>query len=1503
MTSITQFPESLTYGDETAGSFTVDVSAFLGLIDPPTGTVDISATLGSTTTPLCTITLVTADNGAGSCALNPGSDTLLGASVTPYQVTAVYNGDGTGNYDESTSSQVPLTVQPASTTAAVTPTPSSITFGQETNVSFGVTVSPQFSGAPTGLVTVMTGSTPLCSFMLVAADNGSGSCHLGSDTLVGAGPVPITATYGGDANFTASPASPAATLTIQPASTTTVVTPTPSSIAFGQETNVSFGVTVSPQFSGAPTGSVTVMSGSTPLCSFTLLQSDNGSGSCHPTSGTVLPAAPTPYAITATYAGDANFITSTSPASNLTVTTTSSTTVLTPSPSTVKYGHESSVSFGVTVSPQSSGAPTGLVTVMTGSTPLCTITLVAADNGSGSCALSPGASDTLLGASVTPYQLTAVYSGDPTYSGSTSPQVPLTVQPASTTAAVTPTPSSITFGQETNVSFGVTVSPQFSGAPTGLVTVMTGSTPLCSFMLVAADNGSGSCHLGSDTLVGAGPVPITATYGGDANFTASPASPAATLTIQPASTTTVVTPTPSSIAFGQETNVSFGVTVSPQFSGAPTGSVTVMSGSTPLCSFTLLQSDNGSGSCHPTSGTVLPAAPTPYAITATYAGDANFITSTSPASNLTVTTTSSTTVLTPSPSTVKYGHESSVSFGVTVSPQSSGAPTGLVTVMTGSTPLCTITLVAADNGSGSCALSPGASDTLLGASVTPYQLTAVYSGDPTYSGSTSPQVPLTVQPASTTAAVTPTPSSITFGQETNVSFGVTVSPQFSGAPTGLVTVMTGSTPLCSFMLVAADNGSGSCHLGSDTLVGAGPVPITATYGGDANFTASPASPAATLTIQPASTTTVVTPTPSSIAFGQETNVSFGVTVSPQFSVAPTGSVTVMSGSTPLCSFTLLQSDNGSGSCHPTSGTVLPAAPTPYAITATYAGDANFITSTSPASNLTVTGNSTTDLSISPSSVAYGNETSVIFTVTVTPLKTGTPTGTVTVSSSSITLCSTPLTSDTVTCSLPNDTFLGASSTPYAARATYTGDTNFNASQSVSSSLTVTKATTGTSLSVTPSPVTYGGESVASFTASTTPEPVFAGTPTGSITVAAGGHTLCTITLSSAMSCTTGQTTLDAGSYTVTAVYSGDPNFQSSSGTDGLTVDQATPSAPSINNLPGGAAEEGSFVASVATNGDGSRSVVSQTSGTCTVGGDGVTVSFLVAGTCTLTPQVSSGHNYTGANGSPQTFTIALGPRGYWLVGSDGGIFSFGTAEFYGSMGGTPLQRPVVGITPTHTKHGYWLVASDGGIFSFGDSNFFGSIPGLGLNPAGSGRPNSLAAPIVGMVPSSSGNGYFMVASDGGVFAFGDARFAGSCPGIGGCAGAAVAVMPDHSGNGYWLVTSAGAIYAFGDAPFFGAPSPESSSVVNAVATPDGHGYWILYANGAVANFGDAVPYGNPVGFVNQFNPATSIFPTTDGLGYWVASARGDVFSFGNAPFLGSMSSTPLNGPIIAAFGF
>jgi hypothetical protein len=261
------------------------------------------------------------------------------------------------------------------------------------------------------------------------------------------------------------------------------------------------------------------------------------------------------------------------------------------------------------------------------------------------------------------------------------------------------------------------------------------------------------------------------------------------------------------------------------------------------------------------------------------------------------------------------------------------------------------------------------------------------------------------------------------------------------------------------------------------------------------------------------------------------------------------------------------------------------------------------------------------------------------------------------------------------------------------------------------------------------------------------------------------------------------------------------------------------------------------------------------------------------------------------------------PHGYWLVGSDGGIFTFGSAAFHGSTGNLKLNRPIVGITPTVGDAGYWLVGSDGGVFAFGGARFYGSVPGLGLAPAGTTVGRHLDAPIVGVVPSIDDRGYFMVASDGGVFAFGDARFEGSCPGIGGCSGQAVAVAPDASGRGYWVVTSTGHVYSFGDAPYFGAPGPQASAATSMVRTPNGGGYWILDADGRVFNYGDANRLGSlAANTTGESDPAAAIVATADGGGYWVVSALGAVYPLGDAPSEGSVSGKHLNGRIIAATG-
>ena len=158
----------------------------------------------------------------------------------------------------------------------------------------------------------------------------------------------------------------------------------------------------------------------------------------------------------------------------------------------------------------------------------------------------------------------------------------------------------------------------------------------------------------------------------------------------------------------------------------------------------------------------------------------------------------------------------------------------------------------------------------------------------------------------------------------------------------------------------------------------------------------------------------------------------------------------------------------------------------------------------------------------------------------------------------------------------------------------------------------------------------------------------------------------------------------------------------------------------------------------------------------------------------------------------------------------------------------------------------------------------------------------------------------MVASDGGVFAFGDAQFEGSCPGTGGCSGAAVAVVPYNSG-GYWLVTATGHVYAFGDAFNWGQPGPQSVPVTAAAA--DGDGYWILFSNGTVDAYGTASALGGPADSVGVLDPASAIFGTVDGGGYWVASAEGAVYAYGDATNDGGMAGQHLNGSIIAGTGW
>ena len=210
-----------------------------------------------------------------------------------------------------------------------------------------------------------------------------------------------------------------------------------------------------------------------------------------------------------------------------------------------------------------------------------------------------------------------------------------------------------------------------------------------------------------------------------------------------------------------------------------------------------------------------------------------------------------------------------------------------------------------------------------------------------------------------------------------------------------------------------------------------------------------------------------------------------------------------------------------------------------------------------------------------------------------------------------------------------------------------------------------------------------------------------------------------------------------------------------------------------------------------------------------------------------------GHDAVGFDGE-HPFTY-LGPRGYWTVASDGGIFSFGQVGFHGSMGGRPLDQPIVGMAPTPSAKGYWLVASDGGIFTFGDAAFHGSTGGI-----------RLTKPIVGMAATPDGGGYWLVACDGGVFAFGDAGFYGSTGGH--------PSGPAHRGHGghprrRWLL--AGGVRRWHlrlrrrRLPrVHRAPSGSRSPSWAWPPPPTAVGYWLVAADGGVFAFGDAAFHGS-----------------------------------------------------------
>jgi len=233
---------------------------------------------------------------------------------------------------------------------------------------------------------------------------------------------------------------------------------------------------------------------------------------------------------------------------------------------------------------------------------------------------------------------------------------------------------------------------------------------------------------------------------------------------------------------------------------------------------------------------------------------------------------------------------------------------------------------------------------------------------------------------------------------------------------------------------------------------------------------------------------------------------------------------------------------------------------------------------------------------------------------------------------------------------------------------------------------------------------------------------------------------------------------------------------------------------------------------------------------------------------------------------------ALGDgSGYFEVDSSGDVAAFGQATCFGAMTGTRLNLPIVGMAVDPATGGYWLVASDGGIFSF-NAPFLGSTGNIRLNK-----------PIVGMAPAPNGNGYWMVASDGGVFTFGTPFF-GSTGNIK-LNKPIVGMGLDRATGGYWLVASDGGVFSF-NAPFYGSTGGIrlNQPIVNMAPMGDGSGYRLIAADGGVFSFN--APFYGSTGGIRLNRPVITGLDDNLGNGYWLVASDGGVFSF-NAPFYGS----------------
>ncbi len=1020
------------------------------------------------------ITFYDSDTALATVGVSSGQATYMASFSTAGQHTiqAVYSGDP--NYAPGASAILRETVgTPVTLASSLNPA----AFPQA--VTFTATVAGA-GGTPTGSIAFMDGGVSLGTFPLV---NGSAAVTSSSLTV---GTHYITASYSGDTNF----APGSATLTQAVSQATTTVLASNSNPATVNQP-VTYTATVTGQYGGVPTGAVAFTQGS-PATTFGTASLVNGQA----TISTQFTKQNT-YPITAVYLGSPNYQSGASAALNQVVSGNQSVvtaTALTTSgtPSVINQP----VTFTATVSPATGSIPNGeTVAFYNGSNTLGT-------------ALTASGTATYITSSlpVGTNSITATYAGDGTYQSSTSHVVKQVVQLNATNTTLTSSLNPSTYGQ--SVMFTVAVSPQSgSGTPTGTVTLKNGAATLAAVQL---SNGSGSY---TTSTLPAGSLPITASYSGDANFATSSAALTQTVNVATTATTLTATPNPSSLS----QSVTFTATVTGQYGGNPGGTVTFTQGSTNL------------GAAAPSHGKAIITASFSTAgtfpVVATYSGDVSDAGSTSAPWSQVVGNVTTTTTLTSSGSPALAGQP--VTFTATVTPSSGAIPNGeTVTFYDGAA-----TMGTANTAGGVAAL--GTSTLAVGS----HSITAVYAGDSTYQTSTSRVLNQSVKlnGSSTTLQSNVNPSG--YGQALTLTATVTPASG-SVTPTGKVTFKNGAAVLAS---VAMTNGSAAFT--SSTLP-AGSLSLTASYSGDSDFSNS--SGGLTQVVSQATNVVTVTSNPNPSSLSQ--TVTFTVTVAGQYQGTVTGSVSFMNGSKTIGSASV----NTRGvatfmNAFSTSGT--------DSITAVYAGDSNNQGGSSSVLSQVVT-NATTTTSLSSSGTPAPVGQSVTLTATVTSGYGAIPDGELVTFFDSSDSIGTGNTKGGVASLTTSSLTVGT----HLLTATYAGDGSYLTSTSKVFKQSISQQSTTTLLTSSADPSVYGG--AVTFTAAVTAAgPV----PTGTVQFRNGATMLGTAALNSNGTTTFTTLTLGAGSYAITAQYTG--NTSSAKSTSAVLNQVVTRLPPSLRLCP------------------------------------------------------------------------------------------------------------------------------------------------------------------------------------------------------------------------------------------------------------------------------------------------------------------------------------------------